>query len=584
MIRLLIALLFVSSLHGESDIFLGELKDGNVSQLLRENTSEIQKSQTDNQLAVKREHLNQIFTLMQEQKAMNSELYQKLHKTSNSQDKNKLQKDLKSNQKRLFKLEESFNEIAINGLDINSIDEEKKTEKKSFQESLMEIFEPLVISLKRATEHPRQIEKVRAEISTYETKLPEIVSALDNLNAIQTSSLDVALQTKITLTQEQLRRQKILLTNHLSVLKNKLEEYESYESSMFDNASDGFFNFIKGRGLNILLALSGFILTLSFFMMFRKKLQNRFEHLQHARNVFLLRILQLGLGIFSVIMAIAAALIVFYVRADWLMLAISFLLLLGIGWSLKSFLPGFLDEAKLILNMGIVREEERVVYLGVPWRVQSIGMLAILSNPALSAGEMRITLDTLKNLNSRPIDKDEPWFPTRKGDYIVMTDGTYGQVVFQSPEMVSIRTYSTAIRSFSTEKFIDLNPTNISQEGFGIFITISISYEHQSQITSNIRLILENSLRKTLVNESFINAFQELKVEFKEATPHSLDLQILSTYDGSAADDYNRIKRVIRRNALDICNENGWTLPYTKLQLDGQSLQILDSRKNTTKF
>jgi len=58
----------------------------------------------------------------------------------------------------------------------------------------------------------------------------------------------------------------------------------------------------------------------------------------------------------------------------------------------------------------------------------------------------------------------------------------------------------------------------------------------------------------------------------------------LSTYDGSAADDYNRIKRVIRRNALDICNENGWNLPYTKLQLDGQSLQILDSRKNTTKF
>jgi len=584
MIRIVIFLFFVSFAYGESDIFLGELQDGNVSQLLSENTSDIQTSQVENQLAVKREHLKQIFSLMQEQKEVNSQLYIKLHKTKNPQEKEKLQKDLRSNQKRLFKLEESFNEIAINGLDIDSIDNEKKKEKKSFQDSLMEVFEPLIISLKRATEHPRQIEKVRAEILIYESKLPEFTDALNNLDSLQTSSLDPSLQTKIALTQEQLRRQKILLTNHLSVLKNKLSEYESYESSMFDNASDGFFNFLKGRGLNILLALSGFTLTLSLLMMLRKKLQNHFEHLQHERNVFLLRVLQLGLGIFSVIMAITIALVIFYVRADWLMLAISFLLILGIGWSLKSFLPGFLDEAKLILNMGIVREEERVVYLGIPWKVQSIGMIAILNNPDLTAGEMRITLDTLKGLNSRPIDEKEPWFPTREGDYILMNDGTYGQVVFQSPEIVSIRTYSTAIRSFSTERFIDLNPTNISQEGFGIFITISISYEHQNQITSNIRLVLENSLRKMLANERFTESFQELKVEFKEATPHSLDLQILSTFDGSAANDYNHIKRVIRRNALDICNENGWILPYTKMQIDALSLQKIGTGENTTKI
>ena len=583
MIRIVIFLFCLSLAYGESDIFLGELQDGNVSELLNKNTDDIQNSQAENQLAVKREHLNQIFTLMQEQKELNSGLYIKLHDTKNPQEKEKLQKDLRSNQKRLFKLEVSFNEIAINGLDVDSIDNEKKKEKKSFQDSLMEVFEPLVISLKRATEHPRQIEKVRAEILIYESKLPEFTDALENLDSLQTSSLDPALQTKIGLTQEQLRRQKILLTNHLSVLKNKLLEYESYESSMFDNASDGFFDFLKGRGLNILLALSGFTLTLSLLMMLRKNLQNRFEHLQHERNVFLLRVLQLGLGIFSVIMAIAVALVIFYVRADWLMLAISFLLILGIGWSLKSFLPGFLDEAKLILNMGIVREEERVVYLGVPWSVQSIGMIAILNNPALTAGEMRITLDTLKGLNSRPIDKREPWFPTAEGDYILMQDGTYGQVIFQSPEIVSIRTYSTAVRSFSTEKFIDLNPTNISQEGFGIFITISISYEHQSQITSNIRLVLENSLRRMLVNEKFIKSFQELKVEFKEATTHSLDLQILSTFDGSAAEDYNHIKRVLRRNALDICNENGWVLPYTKVQIDALSLQKMTSQENTTK-
>lgn len=573
MIRVLIFVFLITFVHAESDIFLGELHDGNVSELLKENVSDIKKSQIDNKLAVKREHLNQIFTLIKDEKESRSALYVQVNKEEDVQEKEKLQKNILSNQKRLDKLEISFNEIAINGFDIDAMEENKKAEKKSFQDRLLEIFEPLISSLNRATEHPRKIEKVREEISKYELRIPELVAAIDNLNTLQSTSLEPTLQTKIALEQEQLRHHEVLLSNHLMVLKSRLKDYESYESSMLDNVSDGFFDFIKGRGLNIILAISGFTLTLSVLLMLRKKLQNRFENLDEGRNVFFIRVLQLGLGIFSVVMAIAVALIIFYMRADWLMLAISFLLLLGIAWSLKSFLPGFLDEAKLILNMGIVREEERVVYLGIPWKVQSIGMLAILNNPVLSAGEMRITLDTLKGLNARPIDKDEPWFPTKMGDYILIKDGTYGQVFFQSPETVSIRTYSRAVRSFSSEQFIDLNPTNLSKEGFGIFISISIAYEHQKQVTSSIRLVLEKSLQKSLINESFSKALHEIKVEFKEATPHALQLQILATFEGEAAGDYNYIKRVIRRNTLDICNENDWTLPYTKMQIDTHSLQ-----------
>jgi len=568
MIRILGFLLFSSFLYAQSDIFLGELQDTNVSHLLSKNSNTIEQSQKDNQLAAKREQLNQIFTLIQEQKELNALLYIQINTSTTPQEKEKLQHDLSYNQKRLLKLNKSFDEISINGLDINTLDDEPKKEKQNIQDTLLEIFEPLINSLKRATEHPRKIEQLRAEILIHDEKIPKITRALNTLDSLQTSTLDPALQTKISSVQEQLRRQKILLVNHQDLLKNKLIQSESYESSMFDNASDGFFDFLKGRGLNILLALSGFILTLSAFMVLRKKLHAKYEHIQHERHVYFLRILQLGLGVFSVIIAILIALIIFYIRADWLMLAISFLLLLGIAWSLKSFLPGFLDEAKLILNMGIVREDERVVYLGIPWKVQSIGLTVTLVNPDLSAGEMRITLDSLKKLNSRPIDIKEPWFPTAEGDYILLKDGTYGQIQFQSPEIVSIRTFSTAIRSFSTEKFIDLNPTNISQEGFGVFITISIGYAHKDKITSSIRLVLQSSLYKLLANESFYPALQNLKVEFKEATSHSLDLQILATFDGSADHEYNHIKRILRRNTLNVCNENGWELPYTKIQVN----------------
>ena len=567
--KLLFALLlFLSILNSDT---LALLSENNIS--TNKNNIFIQN---------KEEHLTQIFVLIQEQRAINEDLYKEVSSTKNPLLKEKLLKNLATNQKRLFKLEESFNEVIINGININSIDDDTKKDKKTFEENLMEIFEPLIISLKRATEHPRQIENVRSEIEIYEARLPDFDAALQAIKRLPTSTLSPELQEKISKMQKQIKRQKLLLTNHLSVLKEKLKEYESYESSMFDNASDGVVDFIKGRGLNILLALSGFILTLSLLLMVRKRVQNKFEHVRHQRNMFLLRVTQLGLGIFSVVMAIAVSLVIFYIQADWLMLALSFLLLLGIAWSIKSFLPGFLDEAKLILNMGIVREEERVVYNGLPWRVKSIGMIAILDNPYLSASEMRVKLDSLKNLNARQVEKNEPWFPSEVEDYVILEDTVYGKVVLQTPEVVNIRTYSRSIKSYNTKQYLALNPTNLSKNGFGIFITIKLDYAHKDKITSSICSTLEKSLKKEISKESFQDSLLDLTVEFKKASSHSLDIQVLSTFDGKVANDFYYIKRTIRKIALDTANDNNWSISYTKIKIDTLSLKESSFTNSTT--
>jgi hypothetical protein len=56
-------------------------------------------------------------------------------------------------------------------------------------------------------------------------------------------------------------------------------------------------------------------------------------------------------------------------------------------------------------------------------------------------------------------------------------------------------------------------------------------------------------------------------VEFKEAGPSSLDLEILVDFSGHVAKDYRFLKRTIQRICVEVCNGNGWIIPFTQLTI-----------------
>ncbi len=518
--------------------------------------------------AQKSKQLQEMFIVITEQKMMIKRLYQEIKQSKNPQETSKLKETLLENQNRLFKLETSFDEIAMGGADISSPDAKKDEQKQDMQEKLLEIFEPMLVSLKRATEHPRKIEAVRAEIEKYEAKQIELSNALESLENTKGMKFSSDLQKTINTMHKRIDQQKVLYSHHLKALKTKLSEYESHEASMMDNMSDNTVAFFKGRGLNIIMAISGFVITMMFLLLIRRKVQARFEHVTNLRQIYLLRILLLLLGLFSAIMATLVALFIFYIRADWLMLTIFLLLLLGIGWSLKTYLPSFMDELKMMLNMGLVREEERVTYMGIPWKVETISMSATLRNPLLSSGEIRISLERLRALTAREVIEDEAWFPTSEGDYVLIDDDQYGRILFQSPEVVNISSNATAIKSYSTVDYLASNPINLSREGFAIFETIAIDHSHREQITTTIPHTLEKSLTSLLQKEAFYPHLKEIIVEYSKATRHSLELTIIAMFEGEAAENYHRIKRTLHRDSLNICNENGWLIPYSKIQID----------------
>ena len=83
------------------------------------------------------------------------------------------------------------------------------------------------------------------------------------------------------------------------------------------------------------------------------------------------------------LLMLVAVFVVFYQRGDVLLLGLMILLFVGLALGARQVLPQYVNEAKLLLNIGPMREGERLVWHGLPWRVESINMYTVLRNPEL---------------------------------------------------------------------------------------------------------------------------------------------------------------------------------------------------------
>src|SRR5699024_12275210 len=112
------------------------------------------------------------------------------------------------------------------------------------------------------------------------------------------------------------------------------------------------------------------------------------------------------------------------------------LILLPFLISFRNSNPAYFKKIRTFLNMGLAREGERLIYQGIPWRIENINLYSVyLVNPALDNGKLRLNVDLLDGMLSRPVKMDEIWFPCRPGDTVII-DGTYAIFVLHTSELV----------------------------------------------------------------------------------------------------------------------------------------------------
>ena len=481
-----------------------------------------------------------------------------------------LEKRATTLQQELDKLERDFESIAT-GIDMGAF-EDRLSEAFDIREELQELFRPIIEELKAATEAPRQIEHLRAQLEYFEDRERLARNALLNLEALLTalegegeSELGAGLEDARAAWQARLKD----IESREAVARFHLDQRLSDRSSILETTQEALATFFRTRGLNLLLALVAFLAVMFVFRSLYRFVTDKLVHGGHQEGKFYARLLDVLYLLFVGGAAVLAALLVLYASGDWVLLGLALLFLLGLAWASKTAVPIFLEQIRLLLNFGTVRERERVVLDGIPYRVSKISLYTLLSNPALAGGVRRLPIGDLIHMRSRTASKGEIWFPCKRGDWVLLSDGTRGRVTHQSPDTVQLEMLGGTLVTYPSTSFLKQFPKNIS-EGFRLQIRFGIDYAHQAISTTTVPEILTARVRAGMTEAFGAGSFESLVVEFLEAGSSSLDYVVIADIPGSGARDYEKMQRTIQRLCVDSCNDEGWVIPFTQVTLHHQ--------------
>ena len=471
-------------------------------------------------------------------------------------------------------------------------------EQEGWLEQLDVITQPILKSLKNLTERPRKIDNLKAKIVSLKSNIKTYETARKNILALENAKLDfpdiIGKDKKKLISSSEIQKK---FKEHLSQLKDQydpeillveleeaqrnLEKYQTSGKNLFSLVGESIAQFMSVRGRNLIVAM-GFLFGVWWILGLLYKLIEAKTRLLNKVNRTTRKLIKAVYYIINFSIAVSASLFSLYIVDDWLLLSLLFLVLIAIGWSSRQFIPNFLKELKLIMNVGTVREGERIFYDGIPWLINEIKFHATLHNPRLEGGSIRVPVGKLIGYSSRSFVKEEEWFPTNLGDWVLMDDNIFGQVVSQTPEQVILKNMGSR-RIFITSEFLTLKPRNLSS-GYLIVIKFGLDYSIQNKVCDEIPDLFQSRLEENFKDklECQPPIIKYLKVEFDHAGPSSMELIILAGVDGSHAAEYYSLRREINKTLVAICNAEGFTIPFNQMTLT--MAPNLSERKNLQKM
>jgi len=426
-----------------------------------------------------------------------------------------------------------------------------------------ELLSPLVSELKRATSRPREMERLRTVIGQTGDRIERIQQGLGNLAVLTANVSDPALLEALQRERSEWLSLHLELATRYEIDRQKLEQMLSEQPSFGEVMESVFELFFKSRGRNLILALTA---TILFMLLLRRLHARALEStaLRSRGDALLPRLLNLLFVLFMGIGGVLVFLLVLYLFGDWVLLILMLLVVFGALWASKQAIPHFWNQGTLLLNLGPVREGERLSLGGIPWRIEKLNFYTELVNERLVGGTLRLPISDLTDLRSRSFDETEPWFPTETGDWVVLSDDTFGMIEVQTPEQVVLRLMGGVVKTVPTADFLALKPTNVSG-GFTSNLIFGLDYAHLPAITTTIPLAMQDFLRDGLRGSPVAEWIENVEVFFNEAAASSLDLRIVVTLSGGAAPFYKVVPRLASRVCVDACNAHGWQIPFPQL-------------------
>ncbi|SCY90126.1 hypothetical protein [Desulfoluna spongiiphila] len=473
---------------------------------------------------------------------------------------------------RLTALEEGFEQLAT-GVEKSATPPGGAVSSFEWNTELKELLAPLIMEIKDMTSRPREIQGLRSTLEGYDEELSRISKAMENIAVLQASpglSPALALQLDTLSSKWQHREQELTSLKGLAELK--LEEKEANKRTLSGSFQDVTRLFFKSRGRNLLMALVVLFGTLFAMGKLRSVIETRSRLYGKAQTVYA-RIFDLSYMLVTITTALLLTMGSLYLVSDWVLLSILLILVFGLVWTSKEAIPKVWGQVRMLLNLGAVREGERLLYQGVPYKVTSINLYSELENQALQGGLLRLPLKDLFDLRSRPWHPDEPWFPTQIGDWVLLADTTHAEVTVQSPDVVDLRLLGGATRRIPPAEFLALSPTNLSH-GFRLEARFRLDPCHRNEAATTIPSALEKSLTDRFTKTHW--APEALTVQYRRTLPSFLEISVLADFPGPCAKDHPLIAMALEQHCLETAAEMAWDLPTHRMAVqmvqEGKSL------------
>lgn len=487
-----------------------------------------------------------------------------LKKAKTEQDRINIQLKINELSQSVEEQEKSFELIQTGGLELARIE---ATQEKAFdwQKDLLDILQPIMNELRQLTQERRKLVAIQNKISYYQSQIHDSNKALSQMARINKDGLEIDALEKF----EQIKQkwQNLLEENNrlLEVAELQLDGMIKAQTEREVSISDQIKQFATGRGTTLLMSVMAFVIVYFSLLSLWKGIIWISTRKQENKSSYFQRITTLVYYTSMVLLSLAAVFYVLSIRNDQALIGLAFIILIVMVLALRNSIPSYISELKVLLNAGSVREGERIDYNGIPMKVENLNFYSKLTNPKIPGLTLRLPLSELSNYISRQYTQDEPWFPCQQGDYVMLSDGTYGKVKCITFESVLISFYNgMSPKTYSAINFLATNPRNLSQ-GFIVTSDFGIDYKYQQQCTTKIPELLCAGIRQGLQKEIYGDSLEDIWVYFAQANTSSLDYKIIASFNGKAASDYYAITRALQRYAVEVCNQQGWKIPFSQL-------------------
>lgn len=517
-----------------------------------------------NQMRQAGDTLKMLSSLVELQKNLKQQIDatgKQLKRSLSESKKQDLLAELDNLDKQLNDSSADFERLAT-GVD-SSVFSDQKEESFSWKNEISVLIEPTIKELKQLTAHVRQKSNLKDSIVRYEYQLSTANAAVEHIKRLIAEANNPKIKQYLNelLPAWQNMRQRI--SGKLDLAERELNKMEAKDVSFIQNSSNSIRNFFRDRGWYLLMAMGTFVAVLLCFRLFARLVLKMFPGARKDQRPIHVRVLDIFFQFFSIISAICGFVLILYLGEDWFLLSATIIFIVGLAWTVRQAVPKMWRQVRLMLNMGAIREGERVVYQGVPWKIEAINFFCKLHNPALGM-HIRIPIENITDLVSRPYEQNEPWFPCQTGDWVAIEGKSNAKVVSISPEQVELVELGGRKIVYPTGDFLSLSPANLSTN-FYVRVVFGLSYDLQAEITTSVLEKLLAYIQQKFGEHGFAEDCLSLSVDFLQAGASSLDVVVFANMKGEQAPAFSKIERSISKWCVECCNQNNWEIPFPQM-------------------